>query len=131
MNLFVFGTLKKGFHAPTLDGGLYLGDYRTVLRYPMLIAGPWFAPMLLPEPGTGHRACPTGSAMQHAETDRRYPDDCMTPAPAMRAGMRLRGWRRPLVSLADHVAREHAVGFDPGGRDLAGPVQSQRPLDSP
>ena len=96
MNLFVFGTLKKGFplHAPTLDGAVYLGDYRTVLPYRMLIAGPWFAPML-------------------------------------RAGMRLRDWLRPLVSLADHVAREHAVGFDPGGRDLAGPVQSQRPLDSP
>ena len=57
MNLFVFGTLKKGFplHAPMLDGGLYIGNFRTVLPYPMLIAGPWFAPMMLPEPGTGHR----------------------------------------------------------------------------
>jgi gamma-glutamylaminecyclotransferase len=57
MNLFVFGTVKKGFalHAPTLDGALYIGNYRTVLPYPMLIAGPWFAPMMLLEPGAGHR----------------------------------------------------------------------------
>jgi gamma-glutamylcyclotransferase (GGCT)/AIG2-like uncharacterized protein YtfP len=57
MNLFVFGTLKKGLplHAPTLDGAPYIGNCRPVLPYPMLIADPWFAPMMLLEPGAGHR----------------------------------------------------------------------------
>ena len=57
MNLFVFGTLKKGFalHTPALDGACYVGAYRTVMPYRMVIAGPWFAPMMLPEPGAGHR----------------------------------------------------------------------------
>jgi gamma-glutamylaminecyclotransferase len=52
--LFVFGTLKRGFPlAPALDGARYLGAFRTVERYPMLVAGEWFAPMLLPQPGRG------------------------------------------------------------------------------
>ena len=57
MNLFVFGTLKRGFllHAPALDGARYIGNYRTIFPYRMLIAGPWFAPMMLPEAGGGHR----------------------------------------------------------------------------
>jgi gamma-glutamylaminecyclotransferase len=55
--LFVFGTLKRGF--PLHDRGLrqaqLLGLYRTVAPYPMLVAGPWFAPMLLNQPGTGRQ----------------------------------------------------------------------------
>jgi gamma-glutamylaminecyclotransferase len=55
IRLFVFGTLKKGFpfHGACLDGATYLGAYRTVKAYPMFIAGPWFAPMMLDEPGNG------------------------------------------------------------------------------
>lgn len=57
MMLFVFGTLKRGFplHARGLSDGAFLGDYRTVERFPMVIAGRWFAPMMLNEPGTGLR----------------------------------------------------------------------------
>jgi gamma-glutamylaminecyclotransferase len=57
MKLFVFGTLKKGFplHSPALDGAHLVGRYRTLLRFRMLVAGPWFAPMMFPEPGAGHR----------------------------------------------------------------------------
>lgn len=55
--VLAIGTLKKGF--PLHDHGLrsarYLGDYRTRARYPMLIAGPWFAPMVLNEPGVGRQ----------------------------------------------------------------------------
>ena len=55
--LFVFGTLKSGFplHDRALGGVEKLCDCRTVERFPMLVAGPWFAPMMLNEPGTGHR----------------------------------------------------------------------------
>jgi len=54
--LFVFGTLKRGF--PLNERGLgnapFLGQAKTTERYPMVVAGPWFAPMMLTEPGGGH-----------------------------------------------------------------------------
>jgi gamma-glutamylaminecyclotransferase len=51
------GTLKRGFplHDRGLAGARYVGAYRTVERYPMVIAGPWFAPMVLNRPGEGIR----------------------------------------------------------------------------
>lgn len=56
-NLFVFGTLKKSFplHDPGLRGSQFIGLYRTQERYPLVIAGPWFAPMMFDEPGKGHK----------------------------------------------------------------------------
>ncbi|WP_245461291.1 gamma-glutamylcyclotransferase family protein [Rhizobium sp. WSM1325] len=56
-NLFVFGTLKKGFplHEQGLSRASFLGIFQTRQCYPMLIAGPWFAPMMFNEPGIGHR----------------------------------------------------------------------------
>lgn len=55
--ILAVGTLKRGFplHEQGLSGARYLGDYRTRSCYPMLIAGPWFAPMVLNEPGTGRQ----------------------------------------------------------------------------
>jgi len=46
--VFVFGTLKRGFplHNLGLEGAKYLGVCRTVEAYPVVIAGPWFAPMM-------------------------------------------------------------------------------------
>jgi gamma-glutamylaminecyclotransferase len=52
--LFVFGTLKKGYPLHrTLEGATYLGPRRTWARYPMFVAGPWFAPMMLDQAGVG------------------------------------------------------------------------------
>jgi gamma-glutamylaminecyclotransferase len=55
--LFVFGTLKRGFplHAQGLRQARLLGLCRTVAPYPMFVAGPWFAPMLLNQPGIGRQ----------------------------------------------------------------------------
>jgi gamma-glutamylaminecyclotransferase len=55
--VFVFGTLKRGFplHQQQLAGARSVGVYQTRERYPMLIAGPWFAPMMFSEPGVGFR----------------------------------------------------------------------------
>src|SRR5215216_7412855 len=55
MNVLAVGTLKRGFplHAEGLSGTKYLGDYRTRQCFPMIIAGPWYAPMVLNQPGTG------------------------------------------------------------------------------
>lgn len=53
--VFAFGTLKRGFplHREGLWDARYLGPYRTVERWPMVIAGPWYAPMMLNQPGIG------------------------------------------------------------------------------
>ena len=56
MNVIAFGTLKRGFPLHRgLTGAQFCGEYRTVERFPMLIAGPWFAPMIFNEPGAGHQ----------------------------------------------------------------------------
>jgi gamma-glutamylaminecyclotransferase len=54
-SVFAFGTLKRGFplHQDGLSGARYLGRYRTCQRYPMAVAGRWFAPMMFDEPGIG------------------------------------------------------------------------------
>ena len=53
--VFVFGTLKRGFplHDTVLSDSTFLGDYKTRQPYPMVVAGPWFAPMMFDEPGEG------------------------------------------------------------------------------
>jgi gamma-glutamylaminecyclotransferase len=53
--LFVFGTLKRGFplHDRALAGSVCRGSYRTSEPFPMLVAGDWFAPMMMNEPGIG------------------------------------------------------------------------------
>lgn len=45
-NVFVFGTLKKGFphHQQGLASATMLGAYRTQARFPLLIAGPRLPP---------------------------------------------------------------------------------------
>ena len=54
--LFVYGTLKRGFpNHETLTGGTFAGLARTVEAWPLLIQGPWFTPVMLPETGEGHR----------------------------------------------------------------------------
>jgi hypothetical protein len=52
---FVFGTLKRGFplHRHGLTGARFLGRRRTVERYPMVVASPRYAPMMLDRPGAG------------------------------------------------------------------------------
>jgi gamma-glutamylaminecyclotransferase len=55
MHKFVFGTLKVGFplHERALGDTARICDCRTVERFPMFVAGPWFAPMMMNEPGRG------------------------------------------------------------------------------
>ena len=54
--IFVYGTLKAGFanHHEMLRGEQYIGIYRTVEKYPLVLTGPWFSPVMFPEPGNGH-----------------------------------------------------------------------------
>jgi gamma-glutamylaminecyclotransferase len=55
-DLFVYGTLRRGFQLHAyIAGSEFVARCRTVRSYPLLIGGPRFAPMLLPEPGTGYR----------------------------------------------------------------------------
>jgi gamma-glutamylaminecyclotransferase len=54
--VFVFGTLKRGFpNHEGMAGLTCLGHYRTVQAYPLVIAGQWFSPVMMPEPGGGIR----------------------------------------------------------------------------
>lgn len=55
--VFVFGTLKQGFplHGLGLGDAFESLDCRTVERFPMFIAGPWYAPMMMNEPGSGRQ----------------------------------------------------------------------------
>ncbi len=55
--LLLFGTLKQGFplHSRALSNATYRGPYKTTERFPMFVAGNWFAPMMMNEPGTGQR----------------------------------------------------------------------------
>jgi gamma-glutamylcyclotransferase (GGCT)/AIG2-like uncharacterized protein YtfP len=54
-HVFVFGTLKEGFplHRQGLGDTLKGLDCRTIERFPMFIAGPWYAPMMMNEPRCG------------------------------------------------------------------------------
>ena len=56
-HVFVFGTLKEGFplHRQGLGDTPKRRDCRTVERFPMFIAGPWYAPMMVNEPGIGEQ----------------------------------------------------------------------------
>jgi gamma-glutamylaminecyclotransferase len=50
-----FNTLNRGFalHDKGPTGTIYVGADRTVEPFPVLIARPWFAPMMLNELGSG------------------------------------------------------------------------------
>jgi gamma-glutamylaminecyclotransferase len=54
--VFVCDTLKRGFplHDRALSDAVCRGFYRTTERFPMFVAGDWFAPMMMNEPGNGH-----------------------------------------------------------------------------
>ena len=54
-NIFIYGTLKRGYsnHNQYLKNQKYLGRYRTVDCYPLVIANKWFAPVLIDELGQG------------------------------------------------------------------------------
>ena len=54
--VFVYGTLKRGFpnHA-LMQGATFLGEARSVEAYPMIVQGRHFSPVMIPEPGSGHR----------------------------------------------------------------------------
>lgn len=62
--IFVYGTLKAGFanHDEMLMGERFLGAYITVEKYPLVITGPWYSPVMFPEPGKGY--CVTGEVYE-------------------------------------------------------------------
>ena len=79
-----FGTLKRGFplHEEGLAGARFLGDCRTVERFPMLVAGPWFAPMILNRRGSGCRI--EGELYAIADTQLALLDALSTRLPSIR-----------------------------------------------
>ena len=54
IRIFAIGTLKKGYPLHGyLEGAEFLGQGTSCRPFPLVIAGPWFAPMLINEPGVG------------------------------------------------------------------------------
>lgn len=54
--VFVYGTLKRGFpNHELMAGARFIANALTAERYPMVVQGQFFSPVILPEPGTGHR----------------------------------------------------------------------------
>lgn len=56
IKLFVYGTLKIGYknHSEHLTNSEFLGVFKTVEKFPLIIANQRYSPVLLPEPGIGH-----------------------------------------------------------------------------
>ncbi|MBL4756462.1 MAG: gamma-glutamylcyclotransferase [Rhizobiales bacterium] len=55
--LFVYGTLKRGFHNFDSEraGNVREGKFHTMERFPLHITGKWRSPVLINEPGQGHK----------------------------------------------------------------------------
>ncbi len=55
--VFVYGTVKRGF-PNDVTGSLgfnWIGRFRTVDAFPLVVGGKWYSPYLIAEPGAGHR----------------------------------------------------------------------------
>ncbi len=90
--VFVYGTLKHGF--PNSHIGLpravFIGNYRTVETYPLVIAGRWRTPNLLNEPGDGHQV--TGEAY-------RVSDSVLTELDVLESVHLPKGYRRIMIEV--------------------------------
>ncbi len=55
--VFVYGTLKRGFpnDISEANGFHWLGPFRTIEAFPLVVGGRWFSPYLIAEPDEGHR----------------------------------------------------------------------------
>lgn len=54
--VFVYGTLKRGFpNSHLLERATFIGEFRTVTKYPLVVGGQYFSPYLLDIPQTGNR----------------------------------------------------------------------------
>ncbi len=53
--VFLYGTLKRGFpNHRLMPQARFVGHFQSRVEYPLVIAGRWYSPILLPEPGAGH-----------------------------------------------------------------------------
>lgn len=70
--VFAFGTLKRGFplHDQVMKGAALLGLCRTAKPFPMLVAGPRYAPTMLNEPGAGRHVCGELFAVDQRQLER-------------------------------------------------------------
>jgi gamma-glutamylaminecyclotransferase len=96
--VFVYGTLKRGFaNHSFMEGATFVGEARTLQRYPLVVGNAWFTPYLLPEAGEGH---PVKGELWHVP-------ESMLPALDELESVHLpNGYRRQLI----------AVMLDSGGR---------------
>ncbi len=91
-HVFVYGTLKRGFvnHDPILLSPCFVGEARSVIAYPMMVAGPWYSPVVFDEPGTGHPI--------HGEL-YRVNDTTLAELDRIEGVNRTGGYRRILIAI--------------------------------
>ncbi len=101
--VFVYGTLKRGY--PNAHIGMpratFLGNYRTVECYPLVVGGRWFVPNLLNEPGQGFQV--TGEAYAVDDTVLAELDDLESVHLAT-------GYRRVEIAVEPMDAASPALG---------------------
>jgi gamma-glutamylaminecyclotransferase len=72
--VFVYGTLKQGFpNHHLLPSFEFVGECRTVARWPLVIAGDWFSPILINDPGSGCEV--TGELYSLDDPSLKFLDD--------------------------------------------------------
>jgi gamma-glutamylaminecyclotransferase len=103
--LFVYGTLKRGFpNHGFLEGQRFLGEARTIDAYPMIVQGLYFSPVVMPEPGVGHRV--------HGEV-WEVDDACLVRLDELESIGKPTGYTRQAirVELADGASVEAGIYF--------------------
>jgi hypothetical protein len=131
--LFVFGTLKKGFALHDyLGGALYLGLYRTVQHYPMLIAGELLQARASPSPGgagifgTGKGWDRRTPCLYRRMDFRQIPIGCLATNPQL-PGRTLRE-EDALINAAGcqpaTMGKTNAVVLPVSGRDISASVRA-------
>ncbi len=55
--MFVYGTLKRGFpnHELWMEKHRFVGQFQTRNSFPLVVAGKWHSPVVIAEPGKGHK----------------------------------------------------------------------------
>ncbi len=103
-NVFIYGTLKRGYrnHKNYLQSEKYLGEYRTVDCYPLVIANEWFAPVLLQEKGIGYQVVGELYSVD---------DIKLTELDKLERTHHIRGYKRILIAIQNIINDEYVEAY--------------------
>ncbi|MDW3094554.1 MAG: gamma-glutamylcyclotransferase family protein [Gammaproteobacteria bacterium] len=103
-HVFIYGTLKRGYrnHKDYLKFEKYLGEYRTVDCYPLVIANEWYAPVLLQEKGIGHQVVGELYSVD---------DIKLTELDKLERTHHIRGYKRILIAIQNIINDEYVEAY--------------------